>query len=121
MAQNICVNIEFDGEYKVTHAHSKYKYEPEQLPSSKLTFKLNDLNADEKRNLVFQLVAPKIADEPSVEMASQEPMSQSQAPENEQSPTENHVIGKFSKNIVHLLGISTSLSITFVVYVVNIF
>lgn len=96
MAQNIRVNIEFDGEYKITHAHSKYKYEPERLPSSKLTFKLNDLNADEKRNLVFQLSVPKIEDEPSVDMASQEPMSQSQTLEgNEQATTENHVIGKF--------------------------
>lgn len=98
MAQNIRVNIEFDGEYKITHAHSKYKYEPEQLPSSKLTFKLNDLNADEKRNLVFQLSVPKIEDEPSVDMASQEPMSQSQAlEENEQATAVTHVIGKFER------------------------
>lgn len=87
VAQNIRVNIEFDGEYKVIHAHSKYNYEPEQLPSSKITFKLNDLNADEQRNLVFQLHVPKVEDEQAVEMASQEPMSQSQV-------TDNHVIGK---------------------------
>ena len=97
VAQNIHVNIEFDGEYKVTHAHSKYKYEPEQLPSSKITFKLNDLNADERRNLVFQLSVPKVEDNQSVEMASQEPMSQSQAPEDQQSITEEHVIGKSQK------------------------
>ena len=61
VAQQIDVNIEFNGEYQVTHAHSKYKHEPERLPSSKLTFKLNDLNADEKRNLLFQLHVPKIS------------------------------------------------------------
>ncbi len=92
VAQNIRVNIEFEGEYKVTHAHSKYKYEPEQLPSSKITFNLNDLNADERRNLVFQLHVPKIEDQQSVEMASQEPMSQSQT-----IPTNDYVIGKFQK------------------------
>jgi hypothetical protein len=97
VAQNIRVNIEFDGEYKVTHAHSKYKYEPEQLPSSKISFKLSDLNADEQRNLVFQISVPKIEDKQSVEMASQEPMSQSQAPEDQQSATENHAIGKFQR------------------------
>lgn len=93
VAQNISVNIEFDGDYKVTHAHSKYKYEPEQLPSLKLTFKLNDLNADEKRNLVFQLSVPKLEDETSVEMASQETMSQSE-------PLESHVIGKFNHSFL---------------------
>ncbi|CAM4961865.1 unnamed protein product [Rotaria socialis] len=65
VAQNIRVNIEFYGNYKVTHAHSAYTYEPEQLPSSKLTFKLNDLNADEKRNLIFQLHVPEIKDKSS--------------------------------------------------------
>jgi hypothetical protein len=97
VAQNIRVNIEFDEEYKVTHAHSKYKYEPEQLPSSKITFKLSDLNADEQRNLVFQLSVPKVQHEQSVEMASQEPMSQSQASEDQQSTAENHAIGKFQR------------------------
>ncbi len=103
MAQNIRVNIEFDEEYKVTHAHSKYKYEPEQLPSSKITFKLSDLNADEQRNLVFQLSVPKVQDEQSVEMASQEPMSQSQASEDQQSTTENHTIGKFQRRSDQIL------------------
>ncbi len=61
VAKQICVNIEFNGGYQVTHAHSKYEHEPEQLPSSKLTFKLDDLNADESRNLLFQLYVPKIS------------------------------------------------------------
>ncbi|CAF1411277.1 unnamed protein product [Rotaria magnacalcarata] len=65
VAQNIRVNIEFYGDYKVTHAHSAYTYEPEQLPSSKITFKLNNLNADEKRNLMFQLQVPEIEDKSS--------------------------------------------------------
>ncbi|CAF1549672.1 unnamed protein product, partial [Didymodactylos carnosus] len=52
---------------------------------------LNDLNADEQRNLVFQLHVPKAEDERPVEMASQEPMSRNQAQEDQQS-TENHVI-----------------------------
>ncbi len=54
------MNIEFNDQYKITHVHSKYQYEPEKLPSNKLIFKLNDLNADEKRNLVFQLHVPKV-------------------------------------------------------------
>lgn len=60
IAQQICVNIEFNDEYKVTNIHSKYKYEPEQLPSSTINFKLNDLNSEEQRNLIFQLHVPKL-------------------------------------------------------------
>ncbi|CAF1272589.1 unnamed protein product [Adineta steineri] len=63
IAQQICVNIEFNGEYKITNIHSKYKYEPEKLPSSMISFKLNDLNSEERRNLVFQLYIPKIHDQ----------------------------------------------------------
>lgn len=44
----------------MTHTHSKYSHEPQQLPSNKLTWKLTDLNADEKRNLIFQLHVPKM-------------------------------------------------------------
>ena len=97
VAQDIRINIEFNGAYKVTHVHSKYKYEPEQLPSSKITFNLHDLNADEKRNLVFQLHVPKVDDEQSVEITSQDPMSQSETSENLPTFTNNHVIGKFQK------------------------
>lgn len=75
VAQQILVNIEFYGEYQVTHTHSKYKHEPETLPSSKVIFKLHDLNADESRNLLFQLHVPKIS-------------------KDEQQVTENHIIGK---------------------------
>ncbi|CAF3222183.1 unnamed protein product [Rotaria sp. Silwood2] len=86
VAQNIRVNIEFNGEYKVTHAHSVYKYEPERLPSSKITFKLNDLNADEKRNLIFQLHVPKVKDKSSSEYHYRE----------QQQYVSNHVIGRVS-------------------------
>ncbi|UJR11147.1 hypothetical protein I4U23_015328 [Adineta vaga] len=60
IAQNIRVNIQFNDGYRVTHVHSIYKYVPKDLPSPKITFKLNDLNADEKRNLIFQLHVPKL-------------------------------------------------------------
>lgn len=56
----------------MTHVHSKYSYEPANLPSNKLTFKLNDLNADEKRNLVFQLHVPKVDGGQDIEINSQQ-------------------------------------------------
>ncbi|CAF5228749.1 unnamed protein product, partial [Rotaria magnacalcarata] len=46
MAQQVRVNIEFSEGYTITHAHSRYKYEPEQLPSNMITFDLHDLNGD---------------------------------------------------------------------------
>jgi len=39
VAQQIRVNIQLDGDYKITNVHSKYQYEPEQLPSSQIIFK----------------------------------------------------------------------------------
>ena len=60
IAQQLRVNVEFNGSYKITHSHSKYPYESQQLPSNKLTWKLTDLNADEKRNIIFQLHVPKV-------------------------------------------------------------
>ena len=89
IAQQLRVNIEFNGSYKITHSHSKYPHEPEKLPSNRLTLKLNDLNADEKRNLIFQLLVPKIDDQQNIEMASQQTMSQ-----DEQSSSDDHTIGK---------------------------
>jgi hypothetical protein len=91
VAQHIRVNIEFDGDYTVTHAHSTYKYEPERLPSSKITFKLNDLNADEKRNLIFQLHVPKVKEKSS---------SQNRHREQQQS-VQNNVIGKLIMSFSH--------------------
>ena len=85
VAQQLRVDIEFNGQYKITHVHSKYQHEPEKLPSKKLTFKLNDLNADEKRNLIFQLHIPKVDNNQNIEMASQQIMSQEQ---------HEHTIGK---------------------------
>jgi len=51
------------------------------------------LNADEQRNLVFQLHVPKIKTEQSVDMLSQEPMAQSSL--EEVKSINNHVIGKY--------------------------
>lgn len=73
IAQNLSVELEFVGEYTVTHCHSIYKHEPVTLPARQLTFKLNDLNAEESRNLVFQLHVPTLI----------------------QTPDENNIIGKF--------------------------
>ncbi|CAF4533446.1 unnamed protein product [Rotaria sp. Silwood2] len=93
VAQQLHVNIEFTGDYKITHVHSKYKYEPEQLPSTKLNVKLHDLNAEEKRNLVFQLHVPKVDNnEQNIDMISQQPMSLTQSSEEIQL-FENQIIG----------------------------
>ncbi|CAF3700286.1 unnamed protein product [Rotaria sordida] len=93
IAQEVHINIEFIGDYKITHVHSKYKYEPEQLPSPKLDVKLHDLNSEEKRNFVFQLHVPKLNNnEQNVDMTSQEPMSLTQSSEEIQL-FENQIIG----------------------------
>ncbi|CAF4644428.1 unnamed protein product [Rotaria sp. Silwood1] len=95
IAQQICINIEFNGEYKVTNIHSKYKYEPEKLPSSMISFKLNDLNSEERRNLIFQLYVPKMHDQQSIEMVSQESISSSQQQKEHQFII-NHQVGHVS-------------------------
>ncbi|CAF3327152.1 unnamed protein product [Rotaria socialis] len=92
VAEEICVNIEFNENYNVTHFHSKYTYEPEQLPSTKISVKLHNLNADEKRNLVFQLHIPKVDDEQNVEMASQSSASQDESSD-VNLLSENHCVG----------------------------
>lgn len=94
VAQQIEVQIEFSGEYEVTHFHSNYKHTPEQLPSNKLSIRLHNLNADEKRNLVFQLRVPRMTVEQDVEMASQQPMSQEQ-PSADAQTVEDQPIGEF--------------------------
>jgi hypothetical protein len=79
IAQQIRVNIQFHNEYKITHIHSDYPYESGQLPSSQIIFKLNNLNADENRNLIFQLHVPKIQDQQeTIEMNSLPSDSQEQ-------------------------------------------
>ena len=60
IAKQLRIKLEFDGDYKITHAHTSYSYEPKNLPSPQVTFKMTDLNADESRNLVFQLHVPMI-------------------------------------------------------------
>ena len=89
IAQQLRVNIEFNEPYKITHSHSKYPHEPSRLPANRLTLKLTDLNADEKRNLIFQLHVPKVDNQQNTEMASQQIMSQ-----DEQPSSDEHSIGK---------------------------
>ncbi|CAF1361734.1 unnamed protein product [Adineta steineri] len=60
IAKQLCVKLEFDQDYKITHTHTTYKYKSKDLPSEQLTFNMTDLNADENRNLVFQLSVPII-------------------------------------------------------------
>lgn len=60
IAKRLNIKVEFNNGYQVTHAHTVYAYEPRQLPSSQVIFKMTDLNAEESRNLVFQLHIPKI-------------------------------------------------------------
>jgi hypothetical protein len=52
------------------------------------------LNADEQRNLIFQLHVPKINKEQAVDMLSQEPISQSSS-EDEVKPINSHIIGEY--------------------------
>ncbi|CAF5224084.1 unnamed protein product, partial [Rotaria magnacalcarata] len=109
VAQQVRINMEFIGDYKITHFHGKYKYEPEQLPSTQLTIYLHDLNAEEKRNLVFQLHIPKLENkEQSIEMDSQQPMSLTQS--SEEIPLfENQIIGNVT---VTYIDLNTGLKIT---------
>lgn len=60
IAKQLRIKLEFEGEYEITHAHTVYQYLPKNLPTRQLTFQMTDLNADESRNLVFQLHVPKI-------------------------------------------------------------
>ncbi|CAF4073033.1 unnamed protein product [Rotaria sordida] len=60
IAKQLRIKLEFNNDYKITHAHTIYQYEPKHLPSREITFKMTDLNADESRNLVFQLHVPKM-------------------------------------------------------------
>ncbi|CAF0892477.1 unnamed protein product [Adineta ricciae] len=60
IAKQLQVEIKFNEPYAITHVHSIYPHTPENLPCKRLGFKLNDLNADEKRNLIFQLHIPEI-------------------------------------------------------------
>jgi len=60
VAKQVRVKLEFDDNYNVTHTNTIYQYEPKNLPSRQITFTMTDLNADENRNLVFQLQIPKI-------------------------------------------------------------
>jgi hypothetical protein len=78
IAQRIHVNLEFEGNSKITRVHSKYKYEPNQLPSRRITLTLKDLNADEQRNMIFQLCVPTVNEGQSTEILSQEAMSHNQ-------------------------------------------
>jgi hypothetical protein len=102
--------------------HSKYKHEPDQLPSSKITYLLKDLNADEQRNLIFQLHVPKVNTEQSTDMLSQEPMSQSLSGEQEVKLINNHVIGEyyltfnqfFEKNYIYFLFNLGHVSVTYI-------
>ena len=98
IAQRIQVNIQLNQNYQVTHFHSDYPYTPAQLPSNTVQIQLANLNADEQRNLVFQLEVPKLNDENEVEMASsQQPMSQ-EAAADEHASADNSTIGKLSSN-----------------------
>ncbi|CAM4862840.1 unnamed protein product [Rotaria socialis] len=60
IAKQLRIKLEFNGDYTVTHAHTTYSYEPHQLPSRHITFRMTDLNADETRNLIFQVDVPKL-------------------------------------------------------------
>ncbi|CAF3879577.1 unnamed protein product [Rotaria sp. Silwood1] len=60
IAKQIHIKLQFNDDYKITHSHTIYQYEPKDLPSREITYKMTDLNADECRNLVFQLHIPKL-------------------------------------------------------------
>ena len=60
VAKQLQVEIKFNEPYAITHVHSIYSHTPENFPCERVKFKLNDLNAAEKRNLIFQLHIPEI-------------------------------------------------------------
>lgn len=105
--------MEFLGEYQITNVHSQYSFEPTQLPSSKLTIKLDDLNANENRNLLFQLNVPKVTNvvktKPRKFVKSTRPSPNpsppkleliiQQRPKNNIEKSEDHIIGSFHRNI----------------------
>ncbi|UJR18281.1 hypothetical protein I4U23_005184 [Adineta vaga] len=98
VAQQIRVNIEFSQEYQVIQTHSHYEYEPEQLPSSKVIFKLNDLNANEKRNLLFQLYTPKIMDTSATKIIGKKyfNIKSNKESQHNQHDVNKHIIGHVS-------------------------
>ncbi|CAF1267009.1 unnamed protein product [Didymodactylos carnosus] len=62
IGQQLEVKIELDEDYKITEVLSTYPH-TNQLPNQTTTITLNDLNADEKRDLVFQIHVPKVEQE----------------------------------------------------------
>ena len=60
IAKQLRIKVEFNDDYKITHTHTTYNYEPKALPNRQVTFRMTDLNADESRNLIFQVHVPKI-------------------------------------------------------------
>ena len=98
VAQQIHVNIQFKEEYQVTHIHSKYSYEPSQLPSSRIQLTLNNLNVDENRNLIFQLHVPKIENNNSA------PVSRDRSKDIPTNISRNDRIGKVPLLIFFIIG-----------------
>ncbi|CAF4891547.1 unnamed protein product [Rotaria sp. Silwood1] len=84
----------------ISHFLSQYKYEPEQLPSMKLSIKLPNLNADEKRNLVFQFYVPKVNDDQNVDMSSQQSTTTQSETATEQNLFEKQIIGHVSVSYI---------------------
>lgn len=93
IAQEIQVRIEFNNDYQVTHFHSQYNYTPTPLPSNSITVQVANLNAEEQRNLVFQIHVPKLVDSHDVDMSSQQAMSQDVQTDG-QGVADDSVIGK---------------------------
>ncbi|CAF4763602.1 unnamed protein product [Rotaria magnacalcarata] len=60
IAKQLTIKLKFNSDYKVTHAHTTYSYQPKQLTSRQITFNMTDLKIDETRNLVFQVHVPKL-------------------------------------------------------------
>ena len=109
IAQRIQINIQLNQDYQVTHFHSDYPYMPTQLPSNTIQIQLANLNADEQRNLVFQLEVPKLNDESDVDMASsQQPMSQDAVADEQTASTDNSIIGQPSSKKRRLSSVSSS-------------
>ncbi|CAF0751057.1 unnamed protein product [Didymodactylos carnosus] len=61
IAQNIEIKIELEKNYRITKIHSALSHST--VPNQTVTVKLNDLNADEKRDLVFEIHVPTVNEE----------------------------------------------------------
>ncbi|CAF0847194.1 unnamed protein product [Didymodactylos carnosus] len=63
IAQQLEIRLEMQNGYTIEKVQTTYPYTPMQLPCDTVVIRLNDLNADERRDLMFQLNVPIVKEE----------------------------------------------------------